>query len=573
VREKSKDNQIRLAEWTEKVTSTTSRDPLGLANRVSQRLVQQLLFGITAIGNRARYYSYSLWAVYDVMRREKPLSHKQLAEGIYWRDGAFVAACLIHHKAEGYEIDGAVGRNECSAYLRHAGKLIDLASVKHIESNPEGGFGLNYKGSLINLGFIRPVYTDESQQDTVYEVSQQPAIVHMVSSFEQSIKDTTFYRKYACTRTPVPEDVLAKFGSKVCLCLLDKDTAPERDILRDVLFERIEDFHAPRSYRPSSLRLILYCAKRCSELRVPLSESQFRTMVYYSQYSSQPDESDVEAKSITLNTGLDDIHNRWRWFFMHHYFSNALEGLFIIVLNTLSEYEDTGLTLDAVLSLLGSRDMTDCLGQIVGSLAVRPETTVKAFLDRVFGKHSTGVDSPWELLSADSPVSEEQVVRGLADAINASRAEGVARCLVTLLVLLERCRRLEQDRYWGWALAASREDPDRDISAPILYLHLKALRKDWLSMTLTEFLTLVIRRFVVEQHELMVPEKTAGTSWLTFDDGRLFYENPFDGPSPGSSRFGSALQTLCDLGLMRMIEDHVPQMHAFSNTILSEILI
>ena len=82
----SDDTYIKLAEWTEKVNCTTSRDPLGLANRVSQRLVNQLLYGITAIGNRARYYSYSLWAIHDVMAREKPISHKELAEGIYWRD-------------------------------------------------------------------------------------------------------------------------------------------------------------------------------------------------------------------------------------------------------------------------------------------------------------------------------------------------------------------------------------------------------------------------------------------------------------------------------------------------------
>lgn len=45
---KSNATSIKLAQWTEKVSCTTSRDPLGLANRVSQRLVHQLLFGITA---------------------------------------------------------------------------------------------------------------------------------------------------------------------------------------------------------------------------------------------------------------------------------------------------------------------------------------------------------------------------------------------------------------------------------------------------------------------------------------------------------------------------------------------
>lgn len=70
----------------------------------------------------------------------------------------------------------------------------------------------------------------------------------------------------------------------------------------------------------------------------------------------------------------------------------------------------------------------------------------------------------------------------------------------------------------------------------------------------------------------MVPEKKAGTSWLTFDDGRLFYENSFDGPSPGSSRFNSACQIICDLGLMHLNDDRVPEMHDYSDIVLSEIL-
>ncbi len=570
---KSEDDSIKLAQWTEKVDCTTSRDPLGLANRVSQRLVHQLLFGITAIGNRARYYSYSLWAIHDVMKREKPLSHKDLVDAVYWRDSAFVAACLIHHKDEDYEVDGAVGKDKCSAYLKEAGRSIDLASIEHIESNSEGGFGLNYKGSLINLGFFQPIHTDESQQDTVYEVSKQPAVMEMLSCFEASIKDTAFYQKYACHRRPVPRDVLEEFGNKVCLCLLNKDDAPERNILRDILFERTDGFMPHRSFRPSSLRLILYCAKRCSEIDVPFTESQFRTIVYFSQYFSELNESKSKAEPIELNPGLQDIRNRWRIFFMHHYFSNAIEGLLVTVLNILSESIETGLTLDGVVSALESDGISEHLGNLVGwdTLNVA-NTSVGELLDHILKKYSNKKDSAWTFMSADCSVSEERIIEGLSGSIKASHAEGAARCFAIILILLERCCRLEDNQYWGWALKVSADDPQRNISAPILYLHLKRIDKNWLSMNFLDFMKVVIRRFVVEQHELMAPEKKAGTSWLTFDEGQLFYENSFDGPSPGSSRFNSATQITCDLGLMQMNDNYIPKIRPFTEKILSEII-
>ena len=571
---KSNDTSIKLAQWTEKVNYTTSRDPLGLANRVSQRLVQQLLFGITAIGNRARYYSYSLWAINDVMKRETPLSHSELVDGIYWRDSAFVAACLMHHKEDDYDLNGAVGKDKCSAYLKNVGDSIDLASIEHIESNSEGGFGLNYKGSLINLGFFKPVYADESQQDIIYEVCKQPAVVDMLNRFEKSIKDTVFYQQYACHRQPVPREVLEEFGQKVCLCLLDRDSAPERNILRDILFERIEGFQAERSYRPSSLRLMLYCAELCSKLGVPFLEWQFRTIVYYNQYFSEYEGSVVKTEPVTLNPGLLDIRNRWRFFFMHHYFSNAIEGLLVIVLNMLSEYTETGLTIDGVVSLLKSDDITGHLGSLCGYDNIQfDRTTVGEWLAYVLENYSIDNNCPWTFLRAECPISEERIVDDLSSSIKSSNTEAAARCLTIILILLERCRRLEEDKYLGWAIRVSADDPRRNISAPILYLYLKTLDRNWTDMTIEDLLKRIISRFVVEQHELMVPEKKTGTSWLTFDEGQLFYENSFDGPSPGSSRFDSASQIICDLGLMHLNDNHIPEMRPFSETILSEILV
>lgn len=89
-------------------------------------------------------------------------------------------------------------------------------------------------------------------------------------------------------------------------------------------------------------------------------------------------------------------------------------------------------------------------------------------------------------------------------------------------------------------------------------------------MSVVDFLKLVFRRFVIEQHELMVPEKTRGTAWLNWMEGTVHFENAFDGPSPGASRIRTALQVLSDLGLLEFDGEDIPRLMDPANEIISE---
>gem|GEM_PF-5189391 len=558
-----------LAQWSAKVICSTSRDPLGLANRVSQRLVNQLLFGITAIGRRARYYSYSLWAIHDVMTRENPSSNRELTEGIYWRDAAFAVACLLHHADQNLDLDGVVGKTECINYLRPGKNTIDLGEIQHIKSDEEGGFGLNYKGSLINLSFFTPRYLDNLSREVVYDVSNDKAIRAMLQRFHAIVKDTVFYREYACSRKSVPMKVLEEFGQHVCLCRLHSSSGTERDILRDILFERTNGINIQPSFRPDSLRLLLDCASLCSRQGLPFTERQFRCMTYYGQCLCNTDIAPSKAKSFRLNERFLDISNRWRVFFLHHYFSLALEGLLVIVLETLSEHSGKGLTIAQIIRMLKDGGIEKSLCQLMRLKTVRLETTTLGqLLNVVEQRLAYDGSDPWNLMSADSVMSEECLTGELRAAIRSSRPEAAARCLLVMFLLLERCFRLKShERYWGWAMNASQEQ--KDISALMMYLHFSH-KQDWRLLSLERFLEVLLARFVVEQHEMMVPEKTGDTSWLTWDNGHIYFENSFDGPSPGNSRFESARQILCDLGLMQL-DDDIPSMYPPADTIISEI--
>jgi hypothetical protein len=62
---------VQLLRWNKKLPSASTQDPLGLNLRLSARLATQLLYCITSITPRARYYAFFPWAFQDYAENEK----------------------------------------------------------------------------------------------------------------------------------------------------------------------------------------------------------------------------------------------------------------------------------------------------------------------------------------------------------------------------------------------------------------------------------------------------------------------------------------------------------------------
>ena len=60
-----------LLRWSEHIPASDVQDPLGLGLRGSARLASRLLYCVTSITPRARYFSFIPWCVYDYQQREK----------------------------------------------------------------------------------------------------------------------------------------------------------------------------------------------------------------------------------------------------------------------------------------------------------------------------------------------------------------------------------------------------------------------------------------------------------------------------------------------------------------------
>ena len=68
---KARRAEATLLRWSEHVPVSDVQDPLGLSLRGSARLANRLLYCITSITPRARYFSFIPWCVFDWQKREK----------------------------------------------------------------------------------------------------------------------------------------------------------------------------------------------------------------------------------------------------------------------------------------------------------------------------------------------------------------------------------------------------------------------------------------------------------------------------------------------------------------------
>jgi hypothetical protein len=106
-------DQIVLLHWSEKTANPSEQDPLGLNLRVGARLGAQLLYCITSITPRARYYSFPTWCVADYLDRAKGTAlDGGLRMALLLRERALALGCVFDHGGQPCEGGGLIGSRE-----------------------------------------------------------------------------------------------------------------------------------------------------------------------------------------------------------------------------------------------------------------------------------------------------------------------------------------------------------------------------------------------------------------------------------------------------------------------------
>lgn len=514
-------------------TETGGRDPLGLS-RVSALITDHLLTGIITQTNRARYYSFFCWALWNIEKTTRMERYADFVTAFQQREAAIALATIANNPESAIAgVDVVRPLVEAAA----SSEEVDC-QIKVLPSNELGAFGQYYGGSLYNLRLTR---RDDEGVDRVAD----GRATELAQAFEAAIAHTPYWKERYFARRRVPWKVLRKAGQALSLDALDaKPAADERDRLIEMFFALgAEDKGEQAELRRQTLGFVLYTVEqyeKWGKANRPTEQDLEWHLVYGPHYFGQLWRVDETTRAYSSPAGWASCGLLWRQFCLQQFLTQALEGLLFAVLEAVGK-ETAGLSLDAIVARLTEPPFYDELKARVRTHCPTPHALTAALgLDGIPDMAASA--KAWKVLALTHPASEWQV----ADAIRQAKApEVAAACGLLMLTVL----------YAKW------RSPGPDLAFQSVAS--KAGQELWIGTLLRELDSLVdpsttwegllrglLKRFVIERHDrVMFEKKRLDSCWLRTVEGRVVKDQDYS-PRYRSSRHTQATRILCDLGLL-----------------------
>ena len=271
---------VQLLRWNKKLPSASTQDPLGLNLRLSARLATQLLYCITSITPRARYYAFFPWAFQDYAENEKgKRGDPGSVRAVLSRERAMVLGAVLHHDGAACEGGALGGSNKATELVNsRARQSYNLDAWKHLQA-AEGQFGAAYKASLINLGLFADK-SDEVDEEASAESNELDTEVQSIEltelsdrgkrladAYQRAVRGTRYVKERWTLESLVPRDVLKEFGSRAGLCEISQKGADDRDVIKEILFSCDREGAQSTHYRRRMSLLLLLHAIGETEMR------------------------------------------------------------------------------------------------------------------------------------------------------------------------------------------------------------------------------------------------------------------------------------------------------------------
>ena len=536
----------------------------------STRLASRLLFCITSITPRARYFSFIPWCIYDWQTREKgnPFAYG-LRNAITLREKALTLSCIAHHN--GHPCDGGalVGSAKARRWFEKGEEIADLARLNFSKGPALGA----YFNSLVNLGVFvtetdQAEDNDEERPDTEItfdEIELSPLGKTLAESYGKRIGNLTATLALSGPSRTVALADLRQLGKRGGLCELKERASPDRQWLRDLFFAKNFDKNSSHWMRRNSLLLIMEVCRQLNEGDWHFNADSFAEVAYFGHISS------VEGAPypVALPSSLDDIALRWRQFYFHHYMSVALEGMFSWAVTQASQFGITGTSIDSLAKQLNTKslqknfneDLSIDLPDRLGFLTPRDLLAGYVTLDALNAESSKLLD---RRIDSSEEIAEPTLEKMIRERKHFLSPMGLALPLVLLITSLARFKRWEDTPYGKW-LANASNDPYLDLVPPVLTIGLERRFANWWNTPLEEIARLILSRYVAQHHQAIAYEKTdAGDRCIIQMDGqRIMSESPYEKIGMGNPRLDSAIQILKDLNLLAADPDN-------GGTVLSE---
>jgi len=425
-----------LPKWTKKVvTESTGRDPLGLS-RVSFIITDFLLTGIITQTDRARYYSFYCWALWHTDNADNPKRYQDFVDGFRRRE-AVIALATIANNPETSPVGVTAARAQLEIGTADGNVNCDF---RVLPSNPLGGYGQYYSGSLYQLGLThRP-------EDGIDRVTEGKAL-RLAQIFHGLIEKTPYIRKKIFEKSHMALDDLRKSQKRLTLDGLWEPFAKSE---QKELIELFFDFEGRVSnertiLRRSTLGSILHCVADYEKNGSPPNMKKLdQSLVYPTYYFDVLWLSDDVTSPYSCPKQFIFCRNLWKQFCVQQFLTQAIEGLMYSVLETAGA-ESSGLTMDAIISTILQDEFFSILEKTVNVSCKKPYDLLNAL----------GVDGlPDEkkslVLQEQIPLLDPKSEYGIM-ALEYNNPEGsAARAILMLSVLYGKWRGMENDPGLGY---------------------------------------------------------------------------------------------------------------------------
>lgn len=523
-----------MPRWTERVTTQFGgRDPLGLS-RVSNIITDYLLTGIITTTDRARYYSFYCWALWHIASDEKPRRYQDFVDSFRRREAVMALATIAHNPET-----SPVGVQSVSPRLQADSAEGELhCDFRVLPSNPLGGYGQYYAGSLYNL---RLVYRTE---DGIDRVSTGDAEV-LSSLFHTTVKNTPYIEKRLFSESHMPMDDFRKTQRYLSLdSLLEPFCSRERLKLIDVFFGFGNRDLADRDIRRRhSLAQILFTVSQYEKhgFQPNLQDLDWH-LVYSPYYYNELGPIGNWHSSYACPKELELCKSLWRQFCLQQFFSQAMESLMCSVLETVT-IESVGLKIDGIVARILQPEFYDVLKDFTERSCLTPHDLLLSFGVKGVPTEATSTKAQKEL-SLTHPRSEAQILKANRITPEAMAAQAV----LILSILYLKWRGIRNDIGFDYVDSHAAAEL---WTKPILF---------WLDCWLEEkaswsdILRIMIENYVLNQHDRIMYEKgRLNSCWLHRVESRILKDQDYS-PRWRSSRHTNAVRILCDLGLLKTDE-------------------
>ena len=542
--------KTQLLRWSQQIPASEVLDPLGLSLRGSARLASLLLFCVTSITPRARYFSFIPWCISHFQAHEKGKPYAfALKEAIRIREKALTYGCVALHSGKPCEGGALIGSDAATKWLAEHDGMADLKQLPFAKN-----LALNaYLNSLVNLGFFESqeerteIEEEVEDSELSFDDIQLSELGHdLANAYGSSLGRIEVIRQLTGLDRTCRVDSLQRLGERGGLCELTLPNSQDRTLLKSVFFAR-RGFKERSHYRRNrTLTLILELCRQFSDNGWSMDSNSFGSAVYFGKLVNGE-----SVNEISTPRPLEDISNRWRMFYFHHFMSVALEGLFSWLVTQLNQKGISGSTIPDMSAQLNAKAVTGTFRTLFDlDLPTSFGSALPSDFFATLGVNSSSLSEAAgreidEAVSVDHPISEPNLEAIIRSGTYRNSPAGLAIPSVLFAMSLSRYSGWEASEFGAWlASDAVVKDPYLDLLPSTVSLGLVRHLGDWWTLPWMRVIEYVLSRYVIQQHQSMSYEKTAkGERCLIQVDGqRISSDAPYEKIGLGNPRLRNAVQ-------------------------------